>query len=100
MKNASQSITRKLLIPIGLGLLLPVMVTSCQGCKKDEPPPPLPSATAPATTTAAPLELAVEDAGVPDVEDTGPDVKRLGVGKAPGNLKKCCQAIKQNAANA
>jgi hypothetical protein len=99
MKNASQSITRKLLIPIGLGLLLPVMVTSCQGCKKDEPPPPLPSATAPATTTAAPLELAVEDAGVPDVEDTGPDVRKLG-GKPPGNLKKCCQAIKQNAANA
>lgn len=99
MKNASQSITRKLLIPIGLGLFLPVMVTSCQGCKKDEPPPPLPSATAPATTTAAPLELAVEDAGVPDVEDTGPDVKR-GVGKPGANLKKCCQAIKQNAANA
>lgn len=101
MKNASQSITRKLLIPIGLGLLLPVMVTSCSSCKKDEPPPPLPSATAPpATTTAPPLELAVEDAGVPDVGDAGADVKKIGVGKPPGSLKKCCQAIKQNAANA
>jgi len=100
MKNASQSITRNLLIPIGLGLLLPVMVTSCQGCKKDEPPPPLPSATAPATTSAAPLVLEVEDAGVPDVVDSGPDVK-TGVGGRPAsNLKKCCQAIKQNAANA
>ena len=100
MKNASQSITRKLLIPIGLGLLLPVMVTSCQGCKKDEPPPPLPSATAPPTTAAPTLELAVEDSGPPDVEDVAPDVKKLGVGKPPGSLKKCCQAIKQNAANA
>lgn len=99
MKNASKSITRTLLIPIGLGLLLPVMVTSCQGCKKDEPPPPLPSATAPATTSApVELALAVEDAGT-DAHDAA-DAKKLGVGKPPGSLKKCCQAIKQNAANA
>jgi hypothetical protein len=99
MKNASQSITRKLLIPIGLGLLLPVMVTSCQGCKKDEPPPPLPSATAPPPTAAPTLELAVEDAAVP-IEDAGPDVKKGVGGTKASNLKKCCQAIKQNAANA
>jgi len=101
MKNASKSITRTLLFPIGLGLLLPVMVTSWQGCKKDEPPPPLPSATAPATTSA-PVELAlqVEDAAIPDAHDAA-DAKKLGVGGArPGGLKKCCQAIKQNAANA
>ena len=101
MKNASQSITRKLLIPIGLGLLLPVMVTSCQGCKKeDDPPPPLPSATAAPVTAAPTMELAPEDAGVLTV-DAGPDVKTGGVGgPRASNLKKCCQAIKQNAANA
>ena len=99
MKNASQSITRTLLIPIGLGLLLPVMVTSCQGCKKDEPPPPLPSATAPATTSAAPLVLEVEDAAVPDADAAEAAAPKKGGGSA-SNLKKCCQAIKQNAANA
>jgi hypothetical protein len=101
MKNASQSITRNLLIPIGLGLLLPVMVTSCQGCKKeDDPPPPLPSATAAPVTAAPTMELAPEDAGV-TVVDAGPDVKiGTGGGGKSTNLKKCCQAIKQNAANA
>ena len=100
MKNASQSITRTLLIPIGLGLLLPVMVTSCQGCKKDEPPPPLPSATAPAATSAPTLELAVEDAAVPDVDDADAGRRRSRREASASNLKKCCQAIKQNAANA
>jgi hypothetical protein len=100
MKNASQSITRKLLIPTGLGLFLPVMVTSCQGCKKeDEPPPPLPSATVAPVAPPATMELAPEDAGAV-VVDAGPDVK-IGTGGAKtSNLKKCCQAIKQNAANA
>jgi hypothetical protein len=99
MKNASPPITRTLLIPIGLGLLLPVMVTSCSSCKKDEPPPPLPSATAPVVTSAPTLELAAEDAAVPDASDAGPDVK-TGIGQPKQSLKKCCQAIKQNAANA
>jgi hypothetical protein len=99
MKNASKSITRTLLFPIGLGFVLPVMVTSCQGCKKDEPPPPLPSATAPATTTAPELVMAPEDAGF-DAADAADAKKPLGKGGKPGGLSKCCQAIKQNAANA
>ena len=90
--------TRRLWVPLALGLVLPAMVSSCQGCKKDEPPPPLPSATAPATTSAPVLELAVEDAGE-DVVDAADAGKKLG-GKPGGNIKKCCQAIKQNAANA
>jgi len=89
----------RLWVPIALGLVLPAMVSSCQGCKKDEPPPPLPSATAPASTTAPVLELAVEDAGE-DVVDAADAGKKLGVGGGAANIKKCCQAIKQNAANA
>jgi hypothetical protein len=100
MKNASKSVTRTLLFPIGLGLVLPVMVTSCQGCKKDEPPPPLPSATAPVTAAPpATLTMAPEDAGM-DAADAADAKKPIGKGGSPGGLSKCCQAIKQNAANA
>jgi hypothetical protein len=69
------------------------------GCKKDEPPPPLPSA-APATTPSAPVELVVEDAGE-DVEDASDasDAKK-GVGVPTSSMKACCNALAQNAASA
>lgn len=74
------------------------LLGACSSCQKDEPPPPLPSA-APAATTAAPvLELAVEDAGTDAGPDAGP--KKVGTGRPGGNIMKCCQALKQNAANA
>jgi len=99
MNPAAPSTTRKFLLPVALGLLLPVAMTSCQGCKKDEPPPPLPSATAPAVTSAPVLELAIEDAG-PDADaDAEPPKRGTGVGR-PGGLARCCQALKQNAENA
>lgn len=98
MNTPPQSAIRKYLLPVAIGLLLPAVMTSFNGCKKDEPPPPLPSATAPATTSAPVLELAVEDAGV-DADDGAP--KKVGKGGRPGgNIMKCCQALKQNAANA
>jgi hypothetical protein len=97
MTSAAPSTTRKYLLPVALGLLLPVAMTSCQGCKKDEPPPPLPSSTAPVVTSAPVLELAVEDAAVEADADAAKP--KVGTGK-PGGLARCCQALKQNAENA
>ncbi len=98
MKKAES--IRSLAVPIAVGLLLPVGILAYSGCKKDEPPPPLPSA-APATTPSAPLVLAVEDATSPEdvAVDTGPDVRKVG-GGSPASMKKCCQALAQNAENA
>jgi hypothetical protein len=97
MKN--DSLTRTLLAPLALGLLLPLGVLSYSGCKKDEPPPPLPSA-APANTPSAPLVLEVEDAG-PDVEDADADADvKIGPYKPAASMKACCAALQQNAASA
>ena len=79
-----------------LGVLLSSLPTT--GCKKDEPPPPLPSAAPAAVPTpTAPLELAPEEpvavAGAPAVKGTG--------GGAPAqSFAKCCAALTQNAASA
>src|SRR6185295_16087296 len=72
-----------------------LMVT---GCKKDEPPPPLPSA-APVATAPAPLQLKPEDAGV---KAPPPDAgkKKTGKGGGGGGLGPCCAALQQNAASA
>jgi|SoiMethySBSTD1v2_1073268.scaffolds.fasta_scaffold38896_3 hypothetical protein len=102
MKDASKSRTTSPFVPLGLGLLLPVMVTSCESCKKpDDPPPPLPATASVPATTAEPVVLKPEDAGT-DAHDAGTDAKKpTATGPRPaGGLKKCCQAIKQNAANA
>ncbi len=67
------------------------------GCKKDEPPPPLPSA-APVATAPAPLQLKPEDAGVkaPPV-DAG---KKKTGGAGGGGIAACCKALMQNAQSA
>lgn len=69
-------------------------------CQKDEPPPPLPTATAPATveTPDATLTLVVEDAAE-DVADADADAKKVGGGSS-ASMKKCCQAVAQNAESA
>jgi len=64
------------------------------GCKKDEPPPPLPSAQ-PVATNTAPLELKPEDAGLPPPE-AGPP-KKVYKGGGGGGLSACCAALAQNA---
>lgn len=93
------SLLRSSAAPITLGLLLPMTLLAYAGCKKEEPPPPLPSA-APVTTPSAPLVLEVEDAGVEDVVDAADaDAKKVGTGSA-ASMKKCCAAVAQNAANA
>ncbi|MCB9576774.1 MAG: acyltransferase [Polyangiaceae bacterium] len=99
MNNASHPVTRSLLAPILLGLLLPVTVVSYAGCKKEEPPPPLPSA-APVSTPSAPLELAIEDAGDEGDADAEAGPKKTGPYKPAPSLKACCNALAQNAANA
>lgn len=99
MNKASQPVTRTLVAPIALGLMVPVCVAFYTGCKKEEPPPPLPSA-APAATPSAPLVLEVEDAGDDgDAGDADADAK-VGKGVPAASLKACCAALAQNAASA
>src|ERR1043166_4445427 len=97
MNKARESMTRSLLTPIAVGLMLPLGIAAYSGCKKDEPPPPLPSA-APANTPSAPLVLEVEDAGE-DVTDADADAKKVGTGTGR-SMKACCAALAQNAASA
>jgi hypothetical protein len=74
--------------------------TSMLGCRKDEPPPPLPAAPKPAEPAAvAPLELKPEDAGKPPEPAAAPAPKAT-AHKASGGLAACCAALRQNAANA
>jgi hypothetical protein len=99
MKKASQSAAQALLTPIMLGLMVPAALALYAGCKKDEPPPPLPVA-APEATASAPLVIEVEDAGDDgDAGDADADAK---VGKyvPAASLKACCAALAQNAASA
>ena len=94
-------------ITLGLGIFARVSVLSvvaastvATGCKKEEPPPPLPSAQ-PVTAAPAPLQLKAEDAGVKMPVDSG--VKKKVVGKGGGmggGLGPCCAALQQNAVSA
>jgi hypothetical protein len=69
------------------------------GCKKDEPPPPLPVVEpAPSATIEQPLELKPEDAGVPPKPVEKP--KTGGTASSAGSLQNCCAALTQNAASA
>lgn len=68
------------------------------GCKKDEPPPPLPVEPAPSATVEQPLELKPEDAGVPPKPVEKP--KTGGTGSTAGSLQNCCAALTQNATSA
>lgn len=82
-----------------VSMSLPLAPIAFMGCKKDEPPPPLPTAAAPA---AEPSQvIAIEP--VPDVlPDAGTTAKKVGGGVAApaGNLQACCNALAQNAASA
>jgi hypothetical protein len=68
---------------------------SAIGCKKDEPPPPLPEPK-PVETAEAPLELKPEDAGAPVQEKVAPKP----TARKPSGLAQCCAALRQNAASA
>jgi len=75
-------------------ILAMAVCISFPGCKKEEPPPPLPTAQ-PVATAAPPLQLKAEDAGV-EVIDAAPPKKTGGGGRA-GGLGPCCAALSQNA---
>jgi len=85
--------------PALLGLCVSFATTGYLGCKKDEPPPPLPSATTPAAapTPTAPVELVPEV--VPSAAPTE-SVKKPGGGAPAQSFAKCCSALLQNAASA
>jgi len=87
----------KTLASFAFGSLTLLAALSVTGCKKEEPPPPLPTA-APAATPEAALQLAPEDAGTPDADAEAP--KGKGGGAPRSSLKKCCAALAQNAKSA
>ncbi len=101
MKNASQPKSKwSLLTPIVLGLAFPAVAASYMGCKKDKPPPPLPSA-APAATPSAPLVLTPEDAAADAPADADADApKKVGHYVPKSSLANCCAALSQNAQSA
>jgi hypothetical protein len=91
----NRTITRLL-----VSLALPVSSLVVVGCKKDEAPPPLPTATAAPAPEPSPV-LAIEP--VPDVApDAGPvTARKVGGAAAPAaNMQACCNALAQNAASA
>lgn len=90
------------LAPLLLSLTVP-LAAQLGGCKKEEPPPPLPSAPSVATTPAptAPLELVPEaPAPVASASASASAAPHTGGVSAAGSLKKCCAALTQNAASA
>jgi hypothetical protein len=100
MKSTANAALKSLLTPIALGLLVPLSASVYVGCKKDEPPPPLPSAE-PEPAPSAPLTLVVEDAGDDgDAADDADAAKKKGTGAPAASLTRCCQAMSQNAENA
>ncbi|HEY2410100.1 MAG TPA: hypothetical protein VGI10_29050 [Polyangiaceae bacterium] len=80
-------------------MLFGVAVSGFSGCKKDEPPPPLPTAAVTAAPTpSAPLELAPEE----PVASAAPteSVKKPTGGAPAQSFSNCCKALLQNAQSA
>jgi len=89
---------RSVVAMIACGFLVPALVSSV-GCKKDEPPPPLPSAPAAASTpSTAPETLQLAPEPVPS--DSAAEPKKTGTGVAGPSLKRCCDALAQNSKSA
>ena len=69
------------------------------GCEKDEPPPPLPAASA-APKPAEPVVLMAEEEPIDAGVDAGTTPTGGGRRTPKASLKNCCAALQQNAANA
>jgi len=67
-------------------------------CKKDEPPPPLPSAAPQVAPPPQTVELQPIAEALPDAA-ASTTAKKVGVAK-PASIAACCAALEQNAANA
>jgi hypothetical protein len=96
-----QTTKAKLLAPFCVSLLVPALAGLISGCKKEEPPPPLPSATPVAAAPPAPtqpIELVPEVAPAPSASASAEPAK-VGTGSS-SSLKKCCSALTQNAQSA
>jgi hypothetical protein len=89
---------RSVVAIIACGFLVPALVSST-GCKKDEPPPPLPSAP-PAASTPATVATTLELAPEPVPSDSAEVRKPTGGGVAGPSLKRCCDALAQNSKSA
>jgi hypothetical protein len=84
---------------IHFGVLAPLcLAAAVTGCKKEEPPPPLPAPPA-VTAAPAPLQLKAEDAGIklPSADAGAKKAVHGGGGHAGGGLGPCCAALMQNA---
>ena len=84
--------------PVLLGLLVSSLATGYLGCKKDEPPPPLPSA-APTRCPRPPRRSSSYPKTEP-VASASASVKKPGGGAPAQSFAKCCAALTQNAASA
>ena len=88
------------LAPLVLSLAVPLVAVQTTGCKKDEPPPPLPSAApVAAPVPTAPVELVPEVPVAPSASASA-SAKPVTGGGSAGSLKKCCSALTQNAQSA
>src|SRR3954471_242468 len=97
MSQASK-VASSVLGPVLLGLVVSSLAAGYIGCKKDEPPPPLPSAAPAAVPTpTAPVEILPEE--VP-VASASASVKKPSGGAPAQSFAKCCAALTQNAASA
>jgi len=79
------------------GVVLSALSLSVVGCKKDEPPPPLPSAAP--SAEPAPV-LAIEPIAEPVVDAAAPVKQGTGTARPAASLSACCAALMQNAASA
>jgi hypothetical protein len=93
-------------IPVLCAALLPLVIAACaNGCKKESDElPPAPSAVTPppvaSPAAVAPIVPEEPDAGA-DAADAEADVKKAtGGGGDPTGVRKCCQALAQNANSA
>jgi len=81
-----------------LALTSTLGMLSLTACKKDEPPPPLPSAAPQPAPTPQAVELQpIAEAALPDA---GAEKKPTGKGVKPASVSACCAALEQNAASA
>ena len=81
--------------------VLAALANGCSGCKKDETEP-VPSAAPPPAPAPVATLAPEEDAGlaVLDAGDAS-DAKKVGTGGGdPTGIRKCCQALRQNAKSA
>jgi hypothetical protein len=85
--------------PVLCGLALTSMLATLAltSCKKDEPPPPLPSAAPQVTSAPQAVELQPIAEAIPDAAAS--TVAKKVAGK-PASIAACCAALEQNAASA